>query len=53
MIEAINDCLRLDEEFELDEWEENFVINIEERFQKGGTLTPKQIKKLESIYDRT
>jgi hypothetical protein len=53
MMEAINDCVRLDEEFELTEWEENFIINIEERLGKGWTLTPKQIERLESIYDRT
>jgi len=53
MIGAINDCLRLDEDFELDEWEEDFVINIEERLQRGQNLTAKQLKKLESIYNRT
>lgn len=53
MIEAINTCLKLDEDFELSEWEENFVINIEEQLKKGRKLTEKQIERLESIYDRT
>jgi len=53
MLEAVNDCLRLDEDFELDEWEENFIISVEEQLQKGRVLTAKQLKKLESIYDRT
>lgn len=53
MLEAINTCIRLDEDFELSEWEEDFVINIEERLAKGQSLSEKQTKILESIYDRT
>jgi len=53
MMEAINTCLKLDENFELSEWEENFVISIEEQLNKGRRLTEKQIERLESIYDRT
>jgi hypothetical protein len=52
-MEAINTCLKLDEDFELSEWEENFVISIEEQLKKGRGLTEKQIERLESIYDRT
>jgi len=54
MLEAINTCLKLnDEEFELSEWEENFVISIEAKLKNNQTLTPKQIERLESIYERT
>ena len=53
MVGAINDCLKLDEDFELSEWEENFFINIEERVKKNQTLSPKQLERLESIYERT
>jgi hypothetical protein len=53
MLEAIDTCLRLDDEFELDEWEEKFVIDIGAKLKAGTTLSPKQLEKLEAIYDRT
>jgi hypothetical protein len=53
MLEAINTCARLDDEFELSEWEENFIIDIEGKSHKGEALSPRQIARLESIYDRT
>jgi len=53
MLEAINTCIRLDEDFELSEWEEDFVIDIEYRLAKGQSLSEKQLKSLEGIYDRT
>jgi len=53
MIEAINTCIKLDDNFELTEWEEEFVINIEERLEEGKSLTAKQMKSLQGIYDRT
>jgi len=53
MIEAIETCVRLDEVFELTEWEETFVIDIGEKVKKGIALSPKQLERLESIYDRT
>lgn len=53
MIEAINTCSRLDDEFELSEWEEKFLIDIEAKSLGGTTLSPKQVERLESIYDRT
>jgi hypothetical protein len=53
MLEAINTCLKLDEDFELTEWEENFVISVEDRVKKGQTLSEKQLTALETIYDRT
>jgi hypothetical protein len=53
MLEAINTSLKLDEDFSLTEWEENFVISLEGQVKKGRTLTPKQLERLESIYDKT
>ena len=53
MLDAINTCARLDDEFELSEWEENFLISVEEQVHKGSTLSERQIQRLESIYDRT
>lgn len=53
MIEAIETCLRLDEDFELDEWEEAFFISLQTKLKAGGKLTEKQLAKLEEIYDRT
>jgi len=53
MFEAIEMCLKLDEEFELSEWEENFIINIGGLIKKERTLSVKQVERLESIYDRT
>lgn len=53
MIEAIESCVKLDESFELSEWEEKFVISIGEKLNKGFSLSLKQTERLESIYDRT
>ena len=53
MVEAIETCLKLDDAFELSEWEENFVISVTEQISKGRTLSEKQLERLESIYDRT
>jgi hypothetical protein len=53
MIEAIETCIRLDEDFSLSEWEEKFVIDIGEKVKAGRTLTEKQAEVLEQIYDRT
>lgn len=53
MVEAIETCLKLDDDFELTEWEENFVIDIGDKLKKGFSLSVKQIERLESIYDKT
>jgi len=53
MIEAIETCVKLDDSFELSEWEEKFVIDIGDKLKKGQTLSEKQAERLESIYDRT
>jgi hypothetical protein len=53
MIEAIETCVKLDDSFELSEWEEKFVIDITDRVKSGRTLSEKQLERLESIYDRT
>lgn len=54
MIEAINTAARLDDEFELTEWEENFLIDIQAKLAEPGVkLSPLQVGRLESIYDRT
>ena len=53
MLEAIETCVKLDEDFELSEWEEGFVISIGDRLKSGQTLSDKQVERLESIYDRT
>jgi rRNA processing protein Krr1/Pno1 len=53
MIEAIESCVKLDDAFELSEWEEKFVIDIGDKLKKGQTLSEKQAERLESIYDRT
>lgn len=53
MLEAINSCIKLDEDFELSEWEETFVISVETQISAGKSLSPKQVERLESIYDRT
>lgn len=53
MLEAIETCVRLDEDFELSEWEENFVIDIGDRLKKGIALSDRQSERLASIYDRT
>lgn len=53
MIEAIETCVKLDEDFELSEWEEKFVIDIGDKLKKGQSLSDKQAERLESIYDRT
>lgn len=52
MIEAINTCLK-HKVLSLSEWEEQFFIDIEEKVGKGYSLSEKQLKKLETIYDRT
>lgn len=53
MLDAINTCARLDDEFELSEWEENFLISVEDQFLKGLQLSQLQVQRLESIYERT
>ena len=53
MLDAINTCVRLDDEFELSEWEENFLISVEDQVHKGSELSQLQVRRLESIYDRT
>jgi|WetSurMetagenome_2_1015567.scaffolds.fasta_scaffold1120149_2 hypothetical protein len=53
MLEAIDSCVRADDEFELSEWEEKFVIDLHAKVRNGVTLTPRQVERLESIYDRT
>lgn len=53
MLEAVNTCLKLDEDFSLTEWEENFIISLEDQVKQGRTLSPKQLERLESIYDKT
>lgn len=53
MIEAIETCVKLDDDFELSEWEEKFVIDIGDKLKRGITLSEKQLERLESIYDRT
>jgi hypothetical protein len=53
MVEAIETCVKLDDSFELSEWEEKFVIDIGDKLKKGQTLSEKQTERLESIYDRT
>lgn len=53
MLEAIETCVKLDEDFELSEWEEKFVIDVGERVTRGQGLSVKQLERLESIYDRT
>ena len=53
MLEAINTCIRLDDEFRLSEWEENFIIDMEKLVEKGVALSPQRRARLESIYDRT
>jgi len=53
MVEAIETCIRLDADFELDEWEENFFTSVQEKVQKDYTLSEKQLASLEKIYDRT
>ena len=53
MIEAIETCVKLDDKFELSEWEENFVISVGDQLKKGRNLSEKQLERLESIYERT
>ena len=53
MVEAIETCVRLDDEFELDEWEETFFISVRDKALAGLSLTPRQLASLEKIYDRT
>lgn len=53
MVEAIETCIRLDSDFELDEWEEGFFTSVQDKVQKDYTLTEKQLASLEKIYDRT
>ena len=53
MVEAIDTCIRLDDDFELDEWEEGFYISIRELVLAGRTLSTKRMASLEKIYDRT
>jgi hypothetical protein len=53
MLEAIGSCVRLDEDFDLDEWQQEFVISIEEQLKRSGSITEKQYAKLEEIYDKT
>jgi hypothetical protein len=53
MLEAIDSCLRLDEDFQLTEWEEKFVISITRLVKTGRTLSQAQATRLEAIYDRT
>jgi hypothetical protein len=53
MIEAIETCVKLDDDFELSEWEEKFVIDLGDKLKRGITLSEKQLERLDSIYDRT
>jgi len=53
MIEAIETCVKLDDSFELSEWEEKFIIDIGDKLKRGQRLSEKQTERLESIYDRT
>lgn len=53
MVEAIDTCIRLDDDFELDEWEENFYINIREKVLAGQIMSTNRMASLEKIYDRT
>lgn len=54
-IEAIETCLK-HEQMELSEWEETFFISIQEQQKRQGKhlqLSPKQLEKLEQLYDKT
>jgi hypothetical protein len=53
MLEAIETCIKLDEDFSLSEWEEKFVIDVGDRIRKGLTLSEKQLAILEQLYDKT
>lgn len=54
MIDAIDTCVRHDAfETPIDEWEENFFIDMQERKKKNLPFTPNMIKKLKQIYDKT
>lgn len=35
---------------ELSQWEQGFIESVNERFERGGELTEKQIDRLEQIY---
>jgi len=37
---------------ELTDWESNFVVDIEDKFNKGRTLTEPQYDKLEEVFER-
>ena len=33
-------------------WEEDFILNIEDKIEEFGSLTPKQMEKLLQIWDK-
>jgi hypothetical protein len=37
----------------LSEWEEDFIESIQNQLSDGRRLTPRQIEKLEEIWDKT
>ena len=50
-IQGVIDGL-LDLEDSLSEWELSFVESVAEQYKEKGTLTQKQISKLNEIYDK-
>lgn len=53
MLEAIETCIKLDEDFSLSEWEEKFVIDIGDSVRNGRSLSEKQLEILVQLYDKT
>jgi len=52
MVEDIRDATGIIGGIELNQWEEEFVDNIEERLSDGESLTEAQGEKLEEIWNR-
>lgn len=52
MVQVIEEAIT-DDEFELTEWEAEFVENIKNRIANDIDLTPKQEESLEKIWKRS
>lgn len=50
--EAIEEMLAscTDHIFKLSDWEQDFLISVQDQFERNGDLSQKQVDKLEQIY---
>lgn len=50
--QQISDLYLLSLEGELNEWESNFIEDMQEKFDKGRSFSEKEVDRIEQLYDR-